>query len=314
MTYSEFKQLVLSYLREQLGHSVKISIQPVIKNNHVTFDSLLILEPGCNATPSLYLNYYYDKLKNGADIESVLRLLLDTYQSNKLTENIDVRFFTEYENVSGRILYKLINTSQNKELLQEIPHIKFLDLAIVFYCLVSTNDVGSATILIRNQHLSLWDVTPDMLHQQAAYNTPRLMPPKLIDMNSLLQEFAPDFIDSNSFTPSPLYVLTNSEKLYGAAAILNAGILKNFSITKNSDFYILPSSIHEVLLFPANQQLNPAELNKMVQEVNQTQLSREDVLSDHVYYYSLQEQSIQIVSEPITDSACTRNHKDAHTS
>ena len=282
MTYSEFKQLVLSYFKEQLGHSVKISIQPVIKNNHVTFDGLLILESGCNATPSLYLNYYYDKLKNGAD----LRLLLDTYQSNKLTENIDVRFFTEYENVSGRILYKLINASQNKELLQEIPHIKFLDLAIVFYCLVSTNDVGSATILIRNQHLSLWNVTPDMLHQQAAYNTPRLMPPKLIDMNSLLQEFAPDFIDSNSFTPSPLYVLTNSEKLYGAAAILDARILKNFSITKNNDFYILPSSIHEALLLPKEKGSDDITgLNLIIQDINASQVPKEEILSDHVYIF-----------------------------
>jgi len=296
MTYSEFKQLVLSYFKEQLGHSVKISIQPVIKNNHVTFDGLLILESGCNATPSLYLNYYYDKLKNGADIESVLRLLLDTYQSNKLTENIDVRFFTEYENVSGRILYKLINASQNKELLQEIPHIKFLDLAIVFYCLVSTNDVGSATILIRNQHLSLWNVTPDMLHQQAAYNTPRLMPPKLIDMNSLLQEFAPDFIDSNSFTPSPLYVLTNSEKLYGAAAILDARILKNFSITKNNDFYILPSSIHEVIIIPASYTEDANELSEIVHDVNVSEVAQDEILSDSVYFYDQNTEQLSIIS------------------
>lgn len=295
MTYSEFQQLAVSFLREQLGPSTEISVQPVTKNNHVVLDGLIILEPGCNASPTLYLNYYYDMVKNGTPAPNVLQQLLQTYRQNKPEENIDIRFFTEYKNVSGRILYKLINAGQNAKLLPEIPHIKFLDLAIVFYCLVSTNEMGSATILIRSQHLSFWNATPDMLYQQAVQNTPRLLPPKLLDMNTLLREFAPGILDTAPSAPSPLYVLTNAQKLYGASSILYSRILKNFALTKKSDFYILPSSVHEVLLLPAESHTNPLELNKMVQEVNQTQLSREDILSDHVYYYSLQEQKIQII-------------------
>lgn len=134
-----------------------------------------------------------------------------------------------------------------------------------------------------------------MLYQQAILNTPRLLPPKLLDMNTLLREFASGILDTAPSAPSPLYVLTNSQKLYGASSILYSRILENFALTKKSDFYILPSSIHEVLLLPADSQTSPVELNKMVQDVNQTQLSREDILSDHVYYYSLQEQAIQMI-------------------
>lgn len=132
MTYSEFKRLVLSFFREQLGASTELSIQPVTKNNQVILDGLIILESGCNVSPTLYLNYYYDMIKAGTPTQTVLQQLLQTYQLNKPEENMDIRFFTEYQNVSGRILYKLINASQNMKLLQEVPHIKFLDLAIVF--------------------------------------------------------------------------------------------------------------------------------------------------------------------------------------
>lgn len=63
MTYSEFKRLVLSFFREQLGASTELSIQPVTKNNQVILDGLIILESGCNVSPTLYLNYYYDMIK-----------------------------------------------------------------------------------------------------------------------------------------------------------------------------------------------------------------------------------------------------------
>lgn len=293
MTYSAFQQLVAAHFQKTLGDKVQISIQSIPKNNHICLDGLIVTEPDCNISPTLYLNYYYREFCNGASIDSILARLLDTYYASRADSNIDVRFFTDYDQVSPRILYKLINTAQNQELLQDIPHISFLDLSIVFYCLLTPFSSGNATILIHNHHLSFWNATTEMLYQCAVANTPRLLPPKLLDMNHFLSSHLP-----NQDTPpfvSPMYILTNSQKLYGAAGMLNQHILSNFALTRQSDFYILPSSIHEVLLLPSDKAFDPAELNKMVQEVNDSQLSREEILSDHVYYYSLKNHAIEVM-------------------
>ncbi len=297
MNFSTFTEHVLSYFQEQLGDTARISIQKVTKNNHVVLDGLIVLEAGSNVSPTLYLNHYYEQFMAGTPLHTVLQKLYETYQENKPEGYMDVRFFTDFTRISDKILYKLINTKQNETLLTEIPHIKFLDLTIVFYCLISITPMGTATILIRNQHLSLWNITQDILYQHAVTNTARILPPKLLDMNDLLFELAPGLLQDTPFTSSPMYVLTNSRKLYGAASLLNSSTLKKFAASKHSDFYIIPSSIHEVLLLPTiEQQPQPQELNKMVREVNHTQLDREEILSDHVYYYSSKDESIKIVS------------------
>lgn len=293
MTYSAFQKLVVSHFQKELGDTASVSIQTIQKNNQVCLDGLIVAEPDSNISPTLYLNYYYKALCDGMSVDSVLARLLDAYRANKPDGSIDVSFFTDYQKVSGHILCKLINTRQNQELLQDIPHLPFFDLSIVFYCLITSLPVGSATILIRNSHLNFWQTTPEMLYHCARSNTPRLLPPKLIDMNRFLSRYLTQ--ENIPASASPMYILTNSQKLYGAAGMLNERILTNFALTKQSDFYILPSSIHEVLLLPADENFTSSELNKMVQEVNESQLSREEVLSDHVYYYSLKKQAIELI-------------------
>lgn len=296
MTYSDFKQSVVSFLCKNLGNHAKISIRPVLKNNHVQYDGLIILENGSNISPTIYLNYYYRLLQKKTPLSEILSQILDTYLANKPDTTIDTSFFTDYNNICPHIAYKLIHASLNEHLLNDIPHKKILDLAIVFYCLLSGSEHENATILIRNRHLALWGVEPEIIYSQALSNTPSLLPPTLHDMNSLLFN-RKDFnrADVPKAVPS-MYILSNPQKLYGASAMLYPGVLEDFSATVNGSFYILPSSIHEVILLPESSKSVSGTLNKMVQEVNLSQVSPEEVLSDHAYYYSLEERSIKILS------------------
>lgn len=296
MTYSAFLQHVLTYFRNYFKESAKVSIQKIRKNNQTELDGLVILENGSNISPTLYLNYYYRELLDGTALDVILEQLLDTYQKTKPNCAMDVSFFKNYQNISDRIFQKLVNAQKNEELLAQIPHVRFLDLAVVFYCLISATENGSATILIRREHLALWNISQDILIQHAAENTARRLPPQLLDFQSLLREYLPESSEEELAPGLPMYILTNPQKLYGAASILNDSFLKDFSLSLGSDFYILPSSVHEVLLLPADTYPQPCELNEMVKEVNQTHLLREDVLSDHIYCYSLAEQRIRIMA------------------
>ena len=108
-------------------------------------------------------------------------------------------------------------------------------------------------------------------------------------MSDVLDElFATEPVDwlCDDFSPIPMYVLTNACKLHGSACILYEDLLVLISQKINNDFYIIPSSIHEVLLIPAENATSYDELSSMVREINSTQVSREEILSDHVYFYS----------------------------
>lgn len=80
-----------------------------------------------------------------------------------------------------------------------------------------------------------------------------------------------------------MYVLSNTERFYGASAILYPKILLQFARSIGQDFYILPSSVHEVLLLSKESGARRSDLNRMIQDINASQVAEEEILSDHVY-------------------------------
>lgn len=89
--------------------------------------------------------------------------------------------------------------------------------------------------------------------------------------------------DVDSFT-QPMFCMTNERKMNGASLILHEDIRKQIGEFMKGDFYILPSSIHEILILPDNGIFSVSELNAMVKEVNATQVSLEEQLSDKVQF------------------------------
>ncbi len=280
---------------ERLEHDIpdpkRISIQKVTKNNNIILDGLSIMENDCNISPTLYLNYYYESYQQGASFQNVYQSLLQDYITHKPSKNIDPAFFTDFENIRDKIAMKLIHYDRNHALLKKVPHVRFLDLAIVFYGLISMDITqGNATILIHQSHLQNWGIQTEELFQIAKDNTPHVLPERLYDMNDVLHTLSeskdPSLNDIYPTDPYPMFVLTNETNLFGASCILYKNLLKNLAEEAQTDFYILPSSIHEVILVPTLECSNYEELSNMVQEVNDTQLQDDEILSTHAYYYS----------------------------
>lgn len=300
MTYEIFKETLIAELKGHFPPDTCITVHPIPRNNHLSTDGLTILEAGFHIAPTIYIREYYARLQKDSDFSAVLKDILNTYYRCRPTENINPSFFQEFSNVRQRIVYKLIHYEKNRELLTRIPHIPFLDLAIVFYFLVSSTPAGTATILVQNDHLKLWHTDKQQLYLLARQNTPFLLSSHFEQLSSMLEDIsreelpitgdAPAAPDDTSGLPEcctfPIYVLTNEKRFLGAACLLYDELLKELALGLNTDFYIIPSSIHEVLLIPALSSMKKSDFNDMIREVNHSQLEPEDILSDHVYYYS----------------------------
>ena len=296
MDFTSFIELVKLEVSKKIGDGCKIQINDVRKNNGVILRGLTITQRNSNMSPTIYLNNHFtDYISGKSSLSDIVNCVADTYHRNKIGQNVDMGYFLNFEDVKSRIVFMLINTKRNKELLEDIPHIDFLDLSIVFQCLIAQEELGLSTVLIHNVHIKLWDVTAEELYQVAKENTPRLLPCELKSMNQVLSEImleeSPDAFSSEDCTELftgniPMFVLSNRSRVEGAACILYPHVLADFANTINSSFYIIPSAIHEVLLLPTNQCEESAEILSMIKEINDTQVSAEEVLSYSLYFYN----------------------------
>lgn len=314
MNYEEFKEKIRQCIQAAFTDKATVLIQPVMKNNGIALDALSVQVPEVNISPSIYLNRYYEEYHLGRSIDSIIADILELYNTTRPSESIDVSFFTDYDSVKERLAFKLINTSKNEELLRSVPHISYLDLSLVFYCLISTDENGCASILIHNNHLELWNISIETLYKQALQNTPILLDYELQNMTDLLSdlmtigklnytiseeeynEFHDMYSDDNNY---PMYVLSNSAHTNGAGCILYEGLLKDFSEKMDADLFVLPSSIHEVIIIPAYTKGSIDELNQMVKDVNMTQVAEEEILSDHVYFFSRENNNLTLAENSI---------------
>jgi len=289
MNYGTFKTSTAASIQKYFGNHTVVSLQPIIKNNNIHLDGLTIQDASINISPTIYLNDYYEDYLAGKTFDRILEEIIELYQKNLPTENIDFSFFTDYEKVKYHIIYKLVNYKQNQFLLKDVPHFCFLDLAVVFCCFMPDTPSGAASILIHLHHLKLWDIKAEDLYELAVKNTPILLPYTIDSMENTLKSLCPNLweeaCNSDTKETAQMYVLSNSEKLYGASAILYPDVLSYFSGKLNSDLYILPSSIHEVLLLPIQPDTHTSDLNCIIQEVNQSHVLKEEILSNHVYIF-----------------------------
>lgn len=292
MNFEEF----MAWVKENITYkdwkeTSQIEISVVKKNNGVSATGLFIRENGQDVSPILYLDDYYIHYQNGELLENVIRNIRADYDKKVQMAAVKIPNLQEFENIRGRVIYRLVNYEKNKEILEDCPHIRLYDLAVTFRWVARIDDVGVSTSLITNKQVKEWGVSVNDLVLAARQNTPRLFPAQIIDMEEMLAGMVSFILYPSAI---PMYILTNEQELNGASALLYGDILKDFANKKGADMYILPSSIHEVIMIPADRIDDPKKLSSMVHEANTTVVSTGDVLSDSVYYYDRKKDQILV--------------------
>lgn len=293
MNYQEFVGSVTGFLRESLPYGTELKVVPLEKNNGVVMEGLSIRKSGQSVAPTIYLESYYRDYQAGRSLRNIYDQILECCEDCSFMKQFDADFFSDYRKVRPTLVYKLINYEKNRELLERVPHLPFLDLAIVFYCILNDTPVGNATVLIHNSHMQLWNVGCRQLYQDARQNALRLLPAELDSMTDVIRELS-DGTDELEDMGVPMYVLTNKRRTQGAVCILYEGILWECYKCIGEDYYILPSSVHEVILIPQSAVANEAELASMVKDINETQVQNTEVLSNHIYCFSSKSGQISI--------------------
>ena len=290
LKFDEFNKAVTESIKCYLPMSfadADVSLNVVNKNNGLVLTGLIVRKIDSVVTPTIYLNSFYEQYQDGMELEDVLQKIAELRVDHEFTDEFDVEFVKEFDRCKERIVPRLVNAESNASLLAERPHTEVLDLAVTYHILL--DEEGSMSIPISNSLFESWGITVEELHNIAVSNMPTICPSLFRGMNAVISEMMGMSAEEIGMPEEDkMYVLTNKNKSFGAAALLDKETMK--SITgRFGTVFVLMSSVHETLIVIPDDNMDVSDLRAMVHEVNETQVSVEERLSENVYIFSADE-------------------------
>ncbi len=301
-----FADQVVAALKEQ-GHDYEVV--EVSKNNSVRLYSIREKTDECGVRPSFRVDAvisHCNKVSGQLDVEEACRYILNI--SSQDIQSDMIRSQLEWDKAKDQVIFSLINSTKNTELLADSPNREYVgDLSIIYKVRIEGLGDGEATTTVSNNLLRSWGVDEETLYEAALKNTPRLLPADLSSMEDVLlgimeeqaksislstgipYEEVLDHMKGDMFSSGPqvpLKILSNKSRVKGAASILYPGMIQELA-EQFGDFYLIPSSVHEWIIVEdrstPKDQCPEEYLGSMIPEVNSSCVSAEDYLSDTLY-------------------------------
>lgn len=303
---SDKAMALVDMIADKLGDDFEVTCSSVQKNNSVMLDGITIREKGRVVAPTIYLNDLFRGVEDDDDLEVIADGVVDSYETWMVgTQELNPEYFT-FKNMKDKIIYRMVNYEMNEDMLKTTPYLRYKDLAVYFCCLIRIDSQGLGTVRITDSIIEEWGVTPEELKKCAEVNTPDLLPFELNSMYSVLArmlarelEMHPedcdiprmrellDYLESGDDTKlsNSMYVLSTEGGINGASCLLYSGVTEKIAERLGTGYYILPSSVNEVIIVPDTADIGEEYLREMVPQINRSEVEPTEVLSDEIYRY-----------------------------
>lgn len=304
MKFEEFRTKVKEALPEFLPGELSKSVIRDVKADKVQMGELrgiMIIPPRSNMGVNIYLEEAFQEHLSGMQFTAIMNRISDAaVGSMGEMEGHDFSFLRDYNLAKGMLTMQAINRDRNEGILKNVPHRTMEDLAIVYRFDLGNGQEGRFSTLITNKLLNRYGITLDQLHADAIEAAKKTMKYSILSMNEVLLRIQMETLGHIVEEPviwNPMHVATTENSCFGAGVIAIPDFLEDAAEKMHGDFYVLPSSIYEIILIPANCGVDASELREMVCDVNKAEVSEEEKLSDNVYFYRAADHSFKIAGE-----------------
>ena len=302
MTKERFFELAAAHILEYLPESYRGATAEVMersKNNDILLHGLTIRkgDKDKEAVPIIYLEPYYDTLRfEGKNMEDIMHEIARDYQ--KIAKDIpdfDLPEMTP-EGIRDKLFVKLVNTRSNQDRLKDLVRLPVEGGFTLTAYINMDNLSGNAMIQVTRDMAAGMGYEERELMRDAMKNTMAAHPAKLMEMQKVMMDMAglrklePD---DNLLSDSPapvedftMLILSNTDLYFGSTALFYPEIRQQIADVTGGSFYVLPSSVHELIILPDNGSFNEQELASMVQSVNSAEVQPEEQLGNKVLYYN----------------------------
>ena len=288
MDYEEFLNSLKNDLQNYYSNAgITIENADVQKMQGESYQGLQIKRDGSNVGITMDMHNFFAELEDGIPYHDVMLDVRDAVSealNRSLLMNVDVGKLSNYEEMKRSLMVQLVSTEKNKEMLSRVPHKEMADMSMIYRFDLGDTGNSNATILVTNQMLQNYGITPDQLHEDAMNYAPMTHPASIRSMESVLFGIP----EEESMIPEgvpKLFVATNERSMNGAGVITYPDFMDQVAEKMGGSFYILPSSIHEVLILKESPDVDVNTLVDMVTNINATQVMPADQLTDNVYHF-----------------------------
>lgn len=307
MEFKEFQEYIKEHIKEMLPEEYQDAeyvVREIEKNNDRKLHGLTIGLKDTSVSPVIYLDPYYNAYRNGTGLAVIQEDIAEMVTESMPMQNKLFSLASDicnFEKMRDKVVMALVNFEKNEQMLTNIPHSRKEDLAIIYKVLVMYPDTD-ATTTVNNEIMKEWGIDAGKLHELAMENSKRLFPARAVTMLDTMKSLIPEEEMPFEMRPEELlgnlenqmYVITNMENKYGAAAVFyDDPLLQGLSEKLGGSFYLLPSSMQEMLAIPESFG-DVSELALMVKNVNETQVPEDIWLSDNVYRYDAKSRQISL--------------------
>ena len=294
MNYEEFKEKLAKDVKEQLekdtGKEFEVEARNVEKMND-SYEALTVKETDGEIGVNLNVDSLYAAYEDGTAYEDVVDKAA-TMAGDALSNRpeFDVEAFKDYEKMKDKLAIEVVSAERNQGMLETVPHKSVEDMAVVYRFVVGGTPEGVGSILITNQMLDTYGISADQLHEDALKNAPEIRPLVIKGMGEVLAaQMGVEDLEMLGLNIPPeqeqMFVASVEGNVHGAGVLAYQDFMNQAADRVGGSFFVLPSSIHEVLIIPDNGKFDTASLENMVKEVNATTVDPSDQLTDSVYRY-----------------------------
>ncbi len=313
MNYHEFQNQVLKMIRRRIQQgwipSASAVTEMMTKNNGMEVCGLFIRKEGETMSPAIYLEAYYELYMAGQGMDQIVDQICHHYEEACSKLPVDLVSPENFEDVKPFIIYRIVNLDRNRDMLRSCPCIPLLDLAVTFRWLVLSDENSISSAMITNFQMDFWKVGVADLLELARVNTSRLFPVEIRPMEEMIRQLYTEEMGESGWQDTagfpacgnpdqvpdvPMFIMTNRKGINGATCLIYEDVLRNFADRLREGFYILPSSVHELILIPESMIQDPLDLGAMVKEVNEAVVADDEILSDSVYHFNREKNSLEL--------------------
>lgn len=299
MDYRTFVEKIREKIQEHLGkdYEVQITTNPKLNGTEKTGLSIRKTQEPQQVMPIIYLEECFERYLQEKEFSECVEEICVVYKHQKeneekiMAELKSIENMNRWEKVRDKVYPMLVSAKENEDLKGKYFYQEYLDFLILY--VIRVTEVGIGSIKITKQMVKSWKVSEYEIHHQAVENL-KTDGYRVRSLNSVVKENLlgiTEDAEEEIEEAEPMYVLTNQIKYFGAAGIFLCAEMFQ-KIVGKQNFYILPSSVHELILVKDTDGYDMETLSTMVRNVNEEQVTEDERLSNHAYYYDWRQNRI----------------------
>lgn len=284
MTMTEFSAWAADNIKDHLPdeyRDAEIRIDR-FKKLGSSYTAMCVIPEGLRAAPAVDMDWFYQAYRAGEDRGAILGEMARVLQYRHPMEDFDWLF--DYDKVRGKLFVRLSSPRQTEGIFERVPHRFISDLAVTYHIFTDEHDGGFGSTMVTNDMLEAYGISAEQLHSDALESSSAVMPAELIPLHEMLADLE-SAGPGNVHPGRPPMVLTNKRRCCGASVLLYPGMMEMIADAAGGSYYVLPSSVDELIIVPDEGNLSLRRLETTVRSINRSIVEEKDFLSDNVYYY-----------------------------